>query len=226
MTTAFSKIASAALLAAALVSPAGAVWPYDRPADLTAEELLSKVSARYDAATDFSASLTVVTSSPLGESLTQAGTLWARQPNLFRIEYQEPSVQTVIFDGRYMYVVNANADQVIRYEGGGMAELFNLPRALDNLKPDYDMELASETLGTYELHLKAKTDRAYFPVIYLWVAKEGTVLKRADLRDSAGNLTSYRFDGYRFDVGVAAGRFTYRAPAGVEVVDGGGALGP
>lgn len=226
MTTACSRYVKAAVVLVAFVSAAGAVWPYDKPANLTAEELLSKVSARYDGAADFTASLTVVTSSPLGDSLTQVGTLWARQPNLFRIEYTAPAPQTVIFDGRYMYVVNADAGQVMRYEGGGMAELFNLPRALDNLKPDYDMELVSETLGTYELHLTAKTPQAYFPVIYLWVAREGTVLKRADLRDGAGNVTSYRFADYRFDVGLAASRFTYRPPAGVEVIDGGGALGP
>ena len=212
---------------AALAAAAGAVWPYDQPADVTADELLKRVSARYDAANDFRAELTVVASSALGESITQAGTLFVRQPNLFRLEYQTPTPQTVIFDGAYMYVVTPGYSQVLRYEGGGMGRLLNLARALDELQPAYDVALAGATGGgTYELHLTATTGDAFFPKIVMWVDREESVLTRADLYDAAGNTTSYRFSAYRFDVGVPAANFRYEPAPGTEVVDAGSAVGP
>jgi len=223
MAKAFFKLA----LVLAWPAFAAAAWPYDQPAGLSAEELLDKVSARYDALTDFSAELTVVASSALGETNSQSGTLYARTPNLCRVEYRDPFVQTVIFDGSDMYVVTEGSPQVIRYEGGGLAELFNLSAAFKRLKPDYDVALVGATGGhTYEMRLGAKTADALFPTIRLWVDRENYVLIRADLDDAAGNTTSYRFSGYRFDTGIPSSRFRFTPPAGVEVVDAGAAWGP
>jgi outer membrane lipoprotein carrier protein len=212
---------------AAWAAAAAAVWPYDKPASLSAEELLDRVSARYDAVADFTASLTVVASSALGEESEQTGILYARAPDLFRVDYREPFAQTVVFDGSYMYVVTAGSKQVIRYDGGGFAELFNLSRALKRLKPDYDLALAGETGGrTYELDLRAKAADATFPRIRMWVSRDAYALTRADLDDAAGNTTSYRFSGYTFDAGVPADRFRFTPPPGAEVVDAGAAFGP
>ncbi len=205
-------------------APAAALWPYDQPPPVSADELLAQVSARYEKAGDFRADLVVATSSALmDDASSQSGVILARQPNLFRVEFSQPYAQTVIYDGSYMYVVTPGGDQVLRYAGAGFAELVNLPRALEGLREDYDVALAAATAGrTYELHLTAKTHQTLFPKIYLWVDREELVVSRADLYDDAGGTTSYRFSAYRFDVGLPANKFSFTPPPGAEIVDMGG----
>ena len=214
--------------AAALLAYAGAaaaLWPYDRPPSISASELLEKVRARYRDLGDFQAELSVVTTSALmGDAAAQSGTIFARQPDLFRVEFREPYVQTIVFDGAHMYVVTAGSNQVVRYDDAGFAELVNLPQALDRLEEDYDVALAAETAGrTYEMHLAARGPEALFPKIYLWISRDQFVITRADLFDGSGGSTSYRFSSYRFDVGLPAGRFAFQVPPGAEVVEMGGA---
>lgn len=153
--------------------------------------------------------------------------LYARQPNLLRVEFSEPVAQTVVFDGEFMYAYVAGGDQVTRYAGPGASFLVNLPQTLDALGSDYDVTLAAETGGrTYELHLDAKTDAAPFRQIRMWIDRRQLVAARADFYDAAGNATSYRLSGYKFNLGLPASRFSFEVPPGVEVVDVGGSYQP
>jgi outer membrane lipoprotein carrier protein len=153
--------------------------------------------------------------------------LYARQPNLLRVEFSRPAEQTVVFDGEFMYSYVAGGEQVVRYAGPGTSFLVNLPQTLDDLSSDYDVTLAAETGGrTYELHLDAKTEAAPFREIRMWIDRQQLVAVRADFYDAAGNTTSYRLSGYRFNLGLPASRFSFEVPPGAEVVDVGGPYQP
>ncbi len=207
-------------LVANAAAPTAAVWPYDTSPSISADELLARVTKRYKALDDFRADVVVATSSPyMGETSSSAGVLYARRPNLVRVEFREPVRQTVVFDGEYMYVYAAGGTQVLRYAGGGLSYLADLPQTLDNLSDDYDVELAAETGGAYELHLDAKSEPAPFPEIRMWVDRERLVAVRADFYDAARNCTSYRFSAYEFNPGLPVSLFSFEVPPGVDVVD-------
>ncbi|MEE8639965.1 MAG: outer membrane lipoprotein carrier protein LolA [bacterium] len=208
-------------LVANAAAPTAAVWPYDKSPSISADELLARVTKRYKTMDDFRADVVVTTSSPyLGETSSSAGALYARQPNLVRVEFREPVQQTVVFDGEYMYVYAAGGTQVLRYAGPGLSYLADLPQTLDNLSTDYDVELVAETGGrTYELHLDAKREPAPFPEIRMWIDRERLVAVRVDYYDAARNCTSYRFSAYEFNPGLPASLFSFEVPPGVEIVD-------
>jgi outer membrane lipoprotein-sorting protein len=221
MTGTFFKGAIIWTLVANAAAPTAAVWPYDTSPSITADELLARVSARYKTFKDFRADVVVTTSSPfMGETSSSAGVLYAGQPNRVRVEFSSPTEQTVVFDGKYMYVYAPGATQVLRYASPGISYLANLPLALDNLSSDYDVELAAETGGrAYELHLSAQTRATPFPEIRLWIDRERLVALRSDFYDAAGNRTSYHFSGYKFNLGLPASTFTFQLPPGAEIVD-------
>jgi outer membrane lipoprotein-sorting protein len=227
-TRAVIKAAAIWTFVANAAAPTAAVWPYDAPPSTSADELLARVSKRYEALEDFQAGVVVTTSSPsLGETSSSAGVLYARQPNLVRVEFSSPTEQTVLFDGRYMYSYAPGSPQVLRYASAGISYLANMPLALEYLSSDYDIELAAETGGrTYELRLEAKTEPTPFPEIRLWVDRERLVAARVDFYDAAGNCTSYRFSGYKFNPGLPANTFTFQLPPGAEIVDVPDAYGP
>jgi outer membrane lipoprotein-sorting protein len=163
----------------------------------------------------------------LGETSESSGFLYARTPNLMRVELSAPVAQTVVFDGRYMYVYVEGGEQVYRYAGSDVAFLVDLPAALDSLSADYDVELAAETAGrAYELHLSSRDKAAVFDKIGLWIDRQTLLALRADFHDRAGNDTSYRLSDYRLNVGLSSDLFKLDVPAGVEVVDVGGSYGP
>jgi outer membrane lipoprotein-sorting protein len=228
MTKIFFKPALAFWLVAYAAAPTAAVWPYDKPPSISAEELLRRVAERYETLGDFRADVAVVTSSPfLDETSASAGVLYARPPNLLRVELSEPFEQTVIFDGEFTYAYAAGSDQVIRYGGPGLAYLTNLAQTLEDLSAQYDISLAAETAGrAYELRLNLKKEPALFRKINLWVDRKRLVPLRADFYDDAGNRTSYRFSGYRFNQNFRAGLFALELPAGAEIVDAGGQYRP
>ncbi len=215
-------------LVANAAAPTAAVWPYDKSPSISADELLARVTKRYKALDDFRADVVVKTSSPyLSETSSSAGALYARQPNLVRVEFREPVQQTVVFDGEYMYVYAAGGTQVLRFAGPGLSYMADLPQTLDNLSTDYDVELAAETGGrTYELHLDAKREPAPFPEIRMWIDRELLVAVRADYYDAARNCTSYRFSAYEFNPGLPASLFSFEVPPGVEIVDVNERYGP
>ncbi len=228
MTRTFYKGAIIWALVANAAAPTAAVWPYDTSPSITADELLARVSARYKALDDFRADVVVITSSPyMGETSSSAGVLYAGQPNLVRVEFASPTEQTVVFDGRYTYVYAAGGTQVLRYASPGISYLANLPLALENLSEDYEVELAAETGGrAYELHLNAETESTPFPEIRMWIDRERLVALRADFYDAARNRTSYRFSGYKFNLGLPASTFTFQLPPGAEIVDVNDEYGP
>jgi outer membrane lipoprotein-sorting protein len=163
----------------------------------------------------------------LGETSESSGTLYARTPNLLRIEFTSPVAQTVVFDGRYMYAYVEGGTQAFRYAGADVSYLVDLPAALDNLSEDYDVELAAETAArAYELRLTAREESAPCGKINLWVDRKTLLALRADFHDRAGNNTSYRLSDYKLNVGLSSDLFRLDIPAGVEVVDVGGSYGP
>ncbi|HUU57624.1 MAG TPA: outer membrane lipoprotein carrier protein LolA [bacterium] len=163
----------------------------------------------------------------LGDTSESSGVLYARTPNLMRVEFTAPVAQTVVFDGRYMYVYVEGGDQVIRYAGSDVAYLVDLPGALESLSADYDVELVAETGAlAFELHLTAREKTAPCGKIRLWVDRQKLLALRADFYDNAGNNTSYRLSDYRLNVGLSPDLFTLDVPPGVEVVDVGVSYGP
>jgi outer membrane lipoprotein carrier protein len=227
-TRTFFKYALLWWLVANAAAPTAAVWPYDTAPSIDADELLARVTKKYKALKDFRANVVIATSSPyMGETSSSAGVLYSKQPNLVRVEFNEPLEQTVVFDGEYMYVYAPGGAQVLRYPGAGLGYLADLPATIDSLSTDYDVSLASETGGgTYELHLNAKREPTTFPEIRMWVDRERLVAVRADFYDAAGNCTSYRFSSYKFNPGLPAGLFSFEVPPGVEIVDVNEQYGP
>ncbi|MGD8719441.1 MAG: outer membrane lipoprotein carrier protein LolA [Candidatus Zixiibacteriota bacterium] len=216
------NIALACTLVVYAAAPSAAVWPYDEPPSVDAAELLDRITAKYEKLDDFRSDVAVVTSSAyLGETSTSRGVLYAKMPNLVRVEFDEPFEQLIVYDGDRMYAHVAGSKQVIRYRGAEVAYLADLPGALDELSEDYDVELVSETAGqVYELRLTARNGTAAaFGEIRLWVGRDDLLGRRCDFYDAAGSCTSYRLSNYRLNPGLSADLFVFKIPAGAEIVD-------
>ena len=53
----------------------------------------------------------------------------------------------------------------------------------------------------------------------LWVAEEDGLIRKVELDDVSGKVSVYVVNDVKINKGIPDSRFSYKAPAGAEVVD-------
>jgi outer membrane lipoprotein carrier protein len=78
-------------------------------------DVVRKLQARYDATKDFTADFTqTVEAATLGKPLQSAGQVFFKRPGRMRWEFLEPEKQTIIADGKLLWVYQPEHHQVLK----------------------------------------------------------------------------------------------------------------
>lgn len=141
------------------------------------------------------------------------------RPDRFRWEYVTPYMQTLVSDGRTFWFYDVDLAQATRRRAadtlqGTPALLLSGGPALAqqfSLNPDGSRD------GLLWVRLKPKAKEGDFDEIRLGLA-DGQP-RVMELRDTLGQRTLIRFSGMRINSGLPSAHFSFKAPAGVEVVD-------
>ena len=149
---------------------------------------------------------------------TSAGTVQLSVPNLFRWEYTEPHPQLIVADGDRVWIYEPDLEQVsVRPQGAEEADS-PLAALVDPAQLERRYTLTEEPSGNglEWLRLEPKVEDGSFSNARLGF--EGNQLARMELVDAVGQRTVISFKGWSRNPGFAAGTFTYRPPAGVDVI--------
>jgi len=201
------KINIFALLIAALLFSPGLF-----ASDNLAKDIQEKYKAINDLSADFYQSTYVEV---LGSTIKERGRFFMKKPGLLRIEYEGEYPKQYISDGKKLWVVSKELDQVEIYsvskgsitkEGLELLKGFSTMSALFKIET---MESKTPEKGHTYLKLTPKTPSPQ----YKWLACDfgpDNVLKTMTIYNKSGNVSTYTFANIRTNEGLDKGIFTYK----------------
>lgn len=214
--------AAAVWLAAAGTFLAGASEPKmaDSP---KVGEVVERLQARYEATKDFTADFTqTVEAATLGKPLQSAGQVLFKRPGRMRWEFVEPEKQTIVADGKLLWVYQPEHRQVLKapfraafQSAAPISFLFGVGQ----LKDDFDATLVSSgPPDVLRLRLVPKREHE-IGVLVLDVGPQTYDIVAAEVTDPLGNVTRLSFSNLKRDVGLVDAQFTFDVPPGTDVVE-------
>lgn len=155
---------------------------------------------------------------------------------MFRFNYTKPK-QQIVSNGRSVWYYLPENRQVIQGDAaklfsGGNAMAMSYLTGLGNLSADFNVRQLSiepDKKGNYQLELVPKKHNQSVARLILTVPGEAVEKYRSGgdplfpvaasvLHDQMGNRTTIEYSRIRLNRGVGNDRFTFRVPAGVEVI--------
>ncbi|MET0153352.1 MAG: outer membrane lipoprotein chaperone LolA [Candidatus Binatia bacterium] len=186
-------------------------------------EVVRKLQARYDATKDFTADFTqTVEAATLGKPLQSTGQLLFKRPGRMRWEFVEPEKQTIVADGKLLWVYQPEHHQVLKTPFRAAfqsATPISFLFGVGQLKDDFDATLVSSgSPDVIRLRLVPKREHE-IGVLVLDVGLQTYDIAAAEVTDPLGNVTRLAFSNLKRDVGLEDSQFTFDIPPGADVVE-------
>lgn len=154
-----------------------------------------------------------------GELLeTASGQVAIAKPGRFRWEYEDPYAQLIVTDGATLWVYDVDLEQVSINPVAEQAT--GSPAALlvgdVDIDKHYVVSKGADEGSEVWVNLSPKNDDPQYAAIEIGFDAEQLIGMR--LRDNLSQLTSIRFSEVERNVEIAAAKFDFVPPAGVDVM--------
>ncbi|RMD85513.1 MAG: outer membrane lipoprotein carrier protein LolA [Candidatus Dadabacteria bacterium] len=155
----------------------------------------------------------------IGGKVESAGRFYFAKPDRMRWDYVEGQQQSVVGDGRWIWVYQPDLEQVYRvsYETAfGRGGLVALLAGRQALAERYRLELVARDEREVTIRLTPKADVG--EILEVTLAAGSFDLLRLAVRDPAGSTTYVEFSDLRRNVDLASSLFSFTPPEGVDVI--------
>ena len=154
-------------------------------------------------------------------SKTSSGTFEFARPNRFRFDYRKPFQQTIVADGRTLWLYDADLNQVTartqaQVLGSTPAALIAAAPDLAALRQDFNLEPAPDRDGLQWVQATPKNRDGQLNQVR--IAFRGNDLAMLEILDSFGQKSVMTFNQLQLNVPVPAGSFDFKPPKGADVV--------
>ncbi|MCC7096630.1 MAG: outer membrane lipoprotein chaperone LolA [Thermomonas sp.] len=151
---------------------------------------------------------------------TSSGRVAMSTPNLFRWEYRQPYVQLIVADGKTVWVFDPDLKQVSRRPQGVEEASSPLAILLDptRLDRDFIVQEGGDADGIDWMTIRPRSAEAGFRSARIGFIRNQ--LLRMEYEDALGQRTEIQFSGWKRNPTFAAGTFSFKPPAGVDVIGG------
>lgn len=149
---------------------------------------------------------------------TSGGTFQIMRPGLFCWEYSKPYKQTIVGDGRHIWLYDVDLKQVTKSDqsqaiGDSPASILSDKNALDS---SYSLKEDGSGDGIdYVLATPKKNNAGYQ---FIRIGFKGDTLAAMELKDGFGNQTSIKFSNVNTHPNLSRGNFKFVPPKGVDVL--------
>ena len=149
---------------------------------------------------------------------TSGGTFQIMRPGLFRWEYSKPYKQTIVGDGKHIWLYDVDLKQVTKSDqsqaiGDSPASILSDKNALDS---SYSLKEDGSGDGIdYVLATPKKNNAGYQ---FIRIGFKGDTLAAMELKDGFGNQTSIKFSNVNTHPNLSRGNFKFVPPKGVDVL--------
>ena len=143
------------------------------------------------------------------------------RPGRFRFDYTKPFAQTIVADGKTLWLYDADLNQVTQRAqdkalGATPAALLASAPDLAALRADFTLESAPEDGGLQWVLATPKAREGQLKSVR--VGFDGEALAVLDIVDSFGQRSLIRFTGMQLNPALPAGAFTFKPPSGADVL--------
>lgn len=154
-------------------------------------------------------------------SKTSTGTFEFQRPGRFKFVYLKPFEQTIVADGKTLWLYDADLNQVTQRAqaqalGTTPAALLTSAPDLKALRADFTLESAPAQDGLEWVLATPKAKDGQLQSVR--VGFEGNQLAALDILDSFGQRSLIRFTGLQANLALPATAFQFKPPAGADVV--------
>jgi outer membrane lipoprotein carrier protein len=153
---------------------------------------------------------------------TAEGSLTVKRPGKMRWEYTIPDVQTVVSDGRTMWIYRPADNQVMVgkapafFSGGKGAGFLS---DISQVRKSFSIEvLKAENDAYYRLRLTPRKASPDLADVILSVKKTDSQVDQVITHNVYGDETQIKLSDYRFNINPKDTLFTFDPPEGVDVV--------
>lgn len=152
-----------------------------------------------------------------GQQGTASGVLKMQRPDRFRWDYQKPEKRLILADGRDLWVVENDLEQITQYLQS-MA-LKNTPASVllagESLEKSFRVTERGEYSGQIWLELMPYDTESDVEQILLGLVDNQ--LKVLELTDKFGQTTQFEFTAVQRNPAIAEGEFVFEPPEGWDV---------
>ena len=154
-------------------------------------------------------------------SKTSTGTFEFQRPGRFKFVYLKPFEQTIVADGKTLWLYDADLNQVTQRAqaqalGTTPAALLTSAPDLKALRVDFTLESAPAQDGLEWVLATPKAKDGQLQSVR--VGFESNQLAALDILDSFGQRSLIRFSGLQANPTLPAAAFQFKPPAGADVV--------
>jgi len=216
------KVFIALFFSIVFLYPQAAFCQSSGPATLTLDEIVDRVEARY-AAPGFSA-MFLQTSTLKAMEITDraSGRIFVKRPGMMRWEYEKPDLQTIVTDGRRLWIYRPEDNQVIigkapAFFGDGKGAGFLAD--IQQIRRQFYITLENKIIdGNYRLKLFPTTKAFDLSVVHLSISTKLFDVVRIVTYNSYGDKTRIDLSNIRLEQTLDDNLFTLPIPAEVEVL--------
>ncbi len=150
-----------------------------------------------------------------------SGTFEFQRPGKFRFDYQKPFAQTIVADGKTLWLYDVDLNQVT--ERKQAQALGSTPAALISAAPDLRALQADFTLEDAPGHdglqwVKATPKNKDGQLQSVQIGFQGDALAALDILDSFGQRSLLKFSNVKVNPALGASTFAFKTPAGADVL--------
>lgn len=148
-----------------------------------------------------------------------SGTLSVSRPDRFRWDYEQPYAQTIVADGRRLWLYDSDLEQVtVRALEQGLGSTPAMLLSGSGKVADAFTAVAVEQLGEWTwCRLQPKQDGGDFEQVSLAFDRKGE-LAAMELRDKLGQATVIEFGALRRNPPIDQRVFRFEPPPGADVI--------
>ena len=152
---------------------------------------------------------------------TSTGSFEFSRPNRFRFEYRKPFAQTIVADGRTLWLHDLDLNQVTTRPQAQVlastpAALIAAAPDLSSLRRDFELANAPERDGLQWVQATPKSKEGQLTSVK--VGFRGDDLAVLEILDSFGQLSVMKFDKLQLNAALPPETFQFKAPQGADVV--------
>ncbi len=189
---------------------------------LSLSEIMDKVEKRYDVP-DFSAYfIQESTIKAMDISDVASGTIFVKRPGMMRWEYDKPDRQTIITDGKKLWVYKPDDNQVMIGnapdffgDGKGAGFLSDMKLIREKFIVNFEKEKSDHD---YVLKLLPKEQTAGITKIYLAISKITFKIKKIITLNEYDDETVIELINSKFNLNLDKSLFSFIVPEGTDVI--------
>ena len=145
-----------------------------------------------------------------------------QRPGKFRFVYIKPFEQTIVADGKTLWLYDADLNQVTQRPqaqalGSTPAAILASANDLKALSADFDLQSAPEQDGLQWVQASPKDKNGQLKSVRVGFAADGQ-LSALDILDSFGQRSLIRFSQLQTQASLPASTFEFKVPAGADVL--------